>query len=393
MTKHARIRTVVTKQLKVGFVLDTSLDPPDGVQQYILRLGEWMTAEGHDVHYLVGETRRTDIPNIHSLSKNVTVTFNGNKMTIPLWAHSKKVKQLLREQQFDILHVQSPYHPLMAQYIMRKNKTAAVVSTFHILPYGKLAAVANRVLGLTLKPSLKRVDSFLSVSSAAAVFQKQTFGVDSQVLPNVFDYPRFANATPLLPKDDSITILFLGRLVERKGCQYLLQALAQLDLSALPKIKVIVCGKGALLPDLESFVSSHGLSDIVQFAGFVSEDDKPGYYASADISVFPSTSGESFGIVLLEAMASGKSSVLAGDNPGYATVMQPRPDLLVNPKDVTAFAAKLQELILDSGKRKQAADWGNEYVKGFDVAVVGPKLISEYEMAIASRNKKQHNKD
>lgn len=383
----------MAKPLKIGFVLDTSLDPPDGVQQYILRLGEWMTAQGHEVHYLVGETKRTDIANVHSLSRNVTVTFNGNKMTIPLWAHRSKVKKLLVEQRFDVLHVQSPYHPLMAQYILRKSKTAGIVSTFHILPYGGLAAFANRLLGLTLKPSLKKINTFLSVSSAAAEFQKETFGVDSRVLPNVFDYPRFANARPILPETDAITILFLGRLVERKGCQYLLQALAGLDLATLPKIRVVVCGKGALLDELKLYAEQHGLSDIVEFAGFVSEDDKPGYYASADISVFPSTSGESFGIVLLEAMASGRASVLAGNNPGYATVMQPRPDLLINPKDTAAFAAKLKELIMDGVIRKDAADWGRDYVKDFDVSVVGPKLISEYEMAIASAKEKQHNKD
>lgn len=381
------------RKLRIGFVLDTSLDPPDGVQQYILRLGEWMVAEGHEVHYLVGETKRTDIANVHSLSRNMSVTFNGNKMTIPLWAHRSKVKKLLAEEQFDVLHVQSPYHPLMAQYILRKNKTAGMVSTFHILPYGGLAAFANRLLGFTLRPSLKKINTFLSVSSAAAEFQKQTFGVDSQVLPNVFDYPRFADAQPLLPKTDAITILFLGRLVERKGCQYLLQALAQLDLSTLPKIRVIVCGKGALLEELTMHAKQHGLSDIVEFAGFVSEDDKPGYYASADISVFPSTSGESFGIVLLEAMASGRAAVLAGNNPGYATVMQPRPDLLIDPRDTEAFASKLQQLIMDGVMRKDAADWGQGYVKDFDVSVVGPKLVSEYEMAIASMKEKQHNKD
>lgn len=383
----------MAKQLKIGFVLDTSLDPPDGVQQFILRLGEWMTVQGHEVHYLVGETKRKDIANVHSLSKNMTVTFNGNKMTIPLWAYASKVRQLLAREQFDVLHVQSPYHPLMAQYILRKNQTAGVVSTFHILPYGKLAAFANRLLGITLKPSLKRIDTFLSVSSAAAVFQKQTFGVDSSVLPNIFDYPRFAEAQPLLPEDNAITILFLGRLVERKGCQYLLQALAQLDLETLPKIRVVICGKGALLPQLQAFTDRHGLSDIVEFAGFVSEEDKPGYYASADISVFPSTSGESFGIVLLEAMASGRSSVLAGINPGYTTVMQPRPDLLVDPKDISAFAAKLHEFITNKARRHEAATWGKTYVRDFDVSVVGPMLISEYEMAIASRRQKQHNKD
>lgn len=378
----------MAKKYKIGFVLDTSLDPPDGVQQYILRLGEWMTQQGHEVHYLVGETKRTDIPNVHSLSRNVNITFNGNKMTIPLWAHHAKVKKLLANEQFDILHVQSPHHPFMAQYILRQNKSAAVVSTFHILPYGTFAALGNRVLGLLLRPSFKKITTFLSVSSAAAEFQEQTFGIQSRVLPNVFDYPRFAGAHPLLPKSDAITILFLGRLVERKGCHYLLQALKQLDLSTLPKLRVVICGKGAQLAELESFTKQHGLDNIVQFHGFISEEDKPGYYASADISVFPSTSGESFGIVLLEAMASGRSSVLAGNNPGYATVMQPRPDLLFDPKDTMAFAAQLREMILDTKKRKLAARWGKQYVQGFDVAVVGPKLITEYEMAIAAKQKK-----
>lgn len=393
ITRRARIRTVVKNQLKIGFVLDTSLDPPDGVQQYILRLGEWMTSQGHEVHYLVGETRRTDIPRMHSLSKNVSVTFNGNKMTIPLWAQRNKVKQLLTAEQFDILHVQSPYHPFMAQYILRKNKSAAVISTFHILPFGKLAAAANRLLGLTLKPSLNIIDSFISVSSAAADFQKQTFKVDSQVLPNVFDYSRFAKAEPMLLPSDKITVLFLGRLVERKGCQYLLQAIAGLDEADRQKIRVVICGKGTLLPELQSFVASRGMTDIVEFVGFISEEDKPKYYASADISVFPSIGGESFGIVLLEAMASGRSSVLAGNNPGYATVMQPRPNQMIDPKNIFSFTAKLHKYITDVQLRKAAAVWGKEYVKSFDVSTVGPKLISEYEIAIATRAKKQHNKD
>lgn len=390
---HAR--TAVTNQLKIGFVLDTSLDPPDGVQQYILSLGPWLRAEGHEVHYLVGETKRNDIPNVHSLSKNISVTFNGNKMTIPLWANRKAVKKLLTEQKFDVLHVQSPHHPLMAQYIInRADPGTAVISTFHILPYNSLAKVLNRVLGLSLRPSLGRLDAALSVSKTAAQFQLETFKTKSEVLPNVFDYRRFNTAKPFeWARDDTLTILFLGRLVERKGCQYLLQAVSKLDREKLPKFRVVICGKGALSSELENFVSKNGLTDIVQFAGFISEADKPRYYASANISVFPSTSGESFGIVLLEAMASGNSAVLAGNNPGYATVMDSQPSTLFIPTNTPVLAEKLAFLLVDANERHLLAKWGESHSARYDVKVIGPKLVSYYEMAIAKRATKQHNKD
>lgn len=393
ITRPARI--VVTKQFKIGFILDTSLDPPDGVQQYILSLGDWMRTEGHNVHYLVGETKRTDIPNVHSLSNNITVKFNGNKMTIPLWANRPAVKKLLSEQHFDVLHVQSPHHPLMAQYIMKHAAhRTTIISTFHILPYNDLARFSNKLLGLSLRPSLRRLDGVLSVSGTAAVFQEQTFGIKSTVLPNVFDYQRFSTAQPFdWAKDDVLTILFLGRLVERKGCQYLLEAITKLDRTNLPKFRVVVCGKGELTQQLEKYVAENGLSEIVEFAGFVSEADKPRYYASADVSVFPSTSGESFGIVLLEAMASGRSAVLAGDNPGYATVMDTRPETLFTPKDTDALAGKITALLQDANERQAMAEWGKTHSSKYDVKVIGPKLIAQYEMAIAKRTLKQHNKD
>lgn len=382
------------RKLRIGFVLDTSLDAPDGVQQYILSLGDWLRSEGHDVHYLVGETARTDIPNLHSLSKNTHVRFNGNKMTIPLWANRRMVKKLLADESFDVLHVQSPHHPLMAQYIINHaDPRTAIVSTFHILPYNNLARISNKLLGLSLMSSLRRLDVALSVSSSAALFQSKTFGIQSEVLPNVFDYDRFKAAEPFdWAKDDVLTILFLGRLVERKGCQYLLQAINKLDRATLPKFRVVVCGKGALLPELQTYVAENGLEDIVEFTGFVTEEDKPRYYASADISVFPSTSGESFGIVLLEAMASGRSAVLAGNNPGYATVMH-LPDTLFNPADTAILTNKLTQLLADAKKRQSLAEWGKTHSAQYDVKAIGPKLISYYEMAIAKRTLKQHNKD
>jgi len=373
--------------MKIGLVLDTSLDPPDGVQQYVIGVGEWLRAQGHDVHYIVGETVRTDLPNIHSLARNFKVRFNGNRTTVPLPTSRRKLRAFLTEQQFDVLHVQTPHNPFLAQrIIMAADPHTAIIATFHVLPEGKLPVVGTYALGLWLHPSLKRIDRMLSVSAAAAAFEKRTFRVESTVLPNVFDYQLFHAARPLAKYDDSVpTILFLGRLVPRKGCRYLLEAIAKLDRAALPEFRVVICGKGPLLPDLERFVTEHKLEDVVEFAGFVSEADKPSYYASADIAVFPSTGGESFGIVLIEAMAAARGPVLGGDNPGYATVLEPFPTQLFDPRQPTVLADHLKHYLTDASIRKTLADQQQEYVRQFDVEAVGQQLLAIYDDALQAR--------
>src|SRR3954462_8834258 len=106
------------RPLKVGLVLDTSLDAEDGVQQYVLSIGRWLAGQGHEVHYLAGETRRRDLPNLHSLARNVTVRFNGNVTTIPLPASRRKLRRFLRRHGFDVLHVQTPHSPFMSQKLI-----------------------------------------------------------------------------------------------------------------------------------------------------------------------------------------------------------------------------------------------------------------------------------
>jgi phosphatidylinositol alpha-mannosyltransferase len=186
--------------------------------------------------------------------------------------------------------------------------------------------------------------------------------------------------------DNKLTVLFLGRLVERKGCQLLLEAIAQLAKTKnLPEFRVVICGRGHLEAKLKAFVKANGLEKIVEFTGFVSEEDKPRYYASADVSVFPSIGGESFGIVLLEAMASGKAAVLAGDNPGYRSVMQPQPDLLFDPKSVAVLTEKLKKYLTDQNLRQQMSAWGDNYTTEFDTGVVGAKLLDIYSQALRKR--------
>ena len=377
-----------TNKLKIGLVLDDSLDKPDGVQQYVLSIGEWLRAQGHDVHYLVGQTERIDLKNVHSLSRNIGVRFNGNRLTIPRASSRQKLRALMVAEQFDVLHVQMPYHPLLAhRLILAAGPETVVIGTFHIVAYSPLVQLATRVLAVWLRRSLARFDKLFSVSTAAVDYARQTFKIETTVSPNVIDYPRFHLAKGRPEYDDGQrTILFLGRLVQRKGCLLLLRAVTLLARDAsLPKFRVVICGKGPLLADLEQYVVDHQLQDIVQFVGFVSEADKPSYYASADIAVFPSSGGESFGIVLLEAMASGKAAVLAGDNSGYHSVMAPEPRLLFDPHDAAELALKLEHLLKMSHGREAAAAWGKTYSKTFDVAIVGRQLLKDYQEALHKR--------
>ncbi len=374
--------------LKIGFVLDDSLDKTDGIQQYVLSLGTWLGSQGHEVHYLVGETHRRDMPRVHSLSKNVAVRFNGNRLSMPLPASKEALRTLLAEEQFDVLHVQVPYSPWLASRVIRAAQSeTAIVGTFHVAPNSRLMTHGTRLLGAWLKKSLKRFDAMVSVSSAAQTFCKQTFGIETPILPNVVNYDYFHAAKPFKEYEDNVkTVLFLGRLVPRKGCRVLLEAVKLLAESGeVPAFRVLICGKGPLQNNLRAFVESSHLSQWVTFTGFVEEADKPRYYASADIAVFPSSGGESFGIVLLEAMASGKAAVLAGNNSGYASVMGKGSDLLFNPLDAGELAAKLKLLLTDEQKRRSAAVWGSQHTRDFDTDKVGRRLTALYKQALHSR--------
>ncbi|HKR81907.1 MAG TPA: glycosyltransferase family 4 protein [Candidatus Saccharimonadales bacterium] len=374
------------QKLKIGLVFDDTLDKPDGVQQYILTVGTWLQRQGHNVHYIVGETMRRDVPGTHSMGRNVKVRFNQNRMSIPLPVPKAKIRALLAQEKFDVLHVQVPYSPqLSARVIAAAPKTTAVIGTFHIAPHSRLVHAANQLLGVWLKPTLKRFDTMLAVSRVAQTFARQTFDMSSDVLPNTIDLTPFFVAKPLLKYKDGPTVVFLGRLVERKGCQYLLRAVAELKKTHTQPFRVVVCGGGPLEKALRAYVAQHGLQDTVSFEGYIAEADKPQYLASADIVTYPSTGGESFGIVILEAMAAARGVVLAGNNPGYASVLESHPKALFDPRNTQSFAALLKQYLEDPKARKTARDWQRVFVKQFDISVVGPKILEVYEQALRKR--------
>lgn len=374
--------------MKIGIVGDDTLDKTDGVEQYILTVGRWLSEQGHEVHYLVGETARTDLPNLHSLTRNVKVRFNGNRLSIPLPAKKKRIRALLEKEKFDVLYVQMPYSPFLAgRIIQAAGPSTAVVGIFHILPHTWLATVGTRLLRLWVGRSLRRFDTFLSVSTAAQGFAKQAFRIDSQFVPNASPLKAFFSAKSFPEYDDKLVVMFHGRLVERKGCGYFLQAVAKLyhDGHWPEGAIVLVSGAGPLQDSLQTYVTQQQLNEIVTFLGYTTEEDKPRFMASADVTVYPSSGGESFGIVLIESMAASRGAVLAGNNPGYASVMHPRPESLFDPKDIPAFAKTLHQHLTDSRLRSKAHVWQQTYVKQFDVGVVGKQLLSVFKQALRKR--------
>ena len=371
--------------MKIGFVLDDSLDKTDGVQQYVTTLGHWLSMVGHEVHYLVGESHRTDLAHLHSLSRNIAVNFNGNRVSVPLPVNKSNLRNLLREEMFDVLHVQMPYSPMLgARVIKAAPLTTAIVGTFHIVPFSVRERIATRLLKLFIRRSLGKLHVVMSVSKPAAGFARKSMGIKSVVVPNVVDVQLMRSGQRIKKFDDGkINLVYLGRLVERKGCQYLLQALEQLHQEHhLENVRVLICGKGQLSEKLQDYVRKHHLGNTVHFTGYISESQKANYLASAQIAVFPSLAGESFGIVLIEAMAAGSETIIAGNNAGYRSVLAGQNKQLVNPKDTAAFSKTILHFVHNTKARNQTLRWQHEQISHYDVSRVGQTIIKHYQVAI-----------
>lgn len=366
-------------KLKVGLVLDDSLDRNDGVQQYVRSLGAWLSSQGHTVHYLAGQSK-SDGKTIHSLSRNVGVRFNGNRLTVPLPASAKAIKTLLTKEKYDVLHVQMPYSPLLAgRVINQAGADTALVGTFHILPLGGVQRHGSKALGLVQKRQLHRLDAICSVSKPAADFAHSHFGLKTSIIPNMVDLQRFK--TPLHPHPGRI--VFLGRLVPRKGCMELLRAL---QIGNVGYTEVLIAGDGPQRAKLEKYATKNNLKNVL-FLGSIPEEHKPSLLASAEIAVFPSLGGESFGIVLLEAMASGADAVVGGNNQGYASVLAGMPQALFDPRDAKAFSLLLQQFLEDEPLKRKVHTYQQAIVKQYDTPAVSARILELYQEALLHRGR------
>lgn len=370
--------------MKIGLVLDDTLDTSDGVQQYVLLVGSWLSKNGHEVHYITGYTSRTDITNIHSSARNVKVSFNKNRLSVPLPTSGKKIKNLLFKEKFDVLHVQMPFSPFLAgKVISYAPINTAIVGTFHVAPHGKSVIFGTRILGRIQKNKLKRFDKIISVSKVAQKFASDTQNISSTIVPNAIDFKLWKPSVVSRPEFD---IVFVGRLVGRKGCINLLKALYKLRQSQnISKLKVLIVGDGPERTNLEQYVQDHKLSEICDFKGYVTESEKKKILQSTKLAIYPATGGESFGIVLLEAMAGG-AVVLAGSNPGYSTVLGELPEVMFKPNDIDELANKLASLIRNDKALQQIKLKQQKIVKQYDIDIVGSAILETYKQARELKN-------
>lgn len=228
---------------------------------------------------------------------------------------------------------------------------------------------------------MSRFDEVCAVSNPAAKYAKWLFDKEAEVIPCMIDARKWQTTETIRPG----RLVFLGRLVERKGCQQLLEALENLQGDVLEGLEVIVAGDGPQRERLEAYAKSKKLP--VEFRGYMEEEEKAPLLASAQLAVFPAMGAESFGIVLIEAMAAGAGVVVGGNNPGYSSVLGKWPETLVNPRDSEAFANSLTGLLTDKDKAESIHDQQQKAVANYDVNVVGQKIVDLYTKALLHRRR------
>ena len=318
---------------------------------------------------------------VHAVGTVVPVPANGSVARISLSLRlSRKVKDVLEREKFDVIHLHEPLLPALPITVLRHSHTVNI-GTFHAFAQSNYAYFYGKPI---LKYFVRRLHGRIAVSPPARDFVADYFPGHYEIIPNGIDYDRFAAPAPPLEqyREGGPNILFVGRLEKRKGLKYLLRAMTGVW-THFPEARLIVVGAGPLLDDYQKLVEAHGLKNVV-FTGFVPSEDLARYYHSCDVFCAPSTGQESFGIVLLEAMASGKPLV-ASEIPGYKFVVTHGVEgLLVPPKDEQALALSLVRLLADSGLRARMGEAGRRRAAQFSWDRVADRVLTYYDQVLAS---------
>ena len=356
-----------------------------GVNEHVTQLDRQFRVMGHQTRIIAAtspDVGETDDGHVYRVGMAIPVPSNESMARVTFSpAVTWKVRQFMRSETFDVVHLHEPLTPMLCPAVLLYSDVANV-GTFH-------AARPHNVMYMYLKPVLDlffdKLDARIAVSEAAREFVDSYFPAEYEIIPNGISLDRFHERAEPMPQfmDGRPNILFVGRFNEpRKGFRYLIRAMPMIR-SQFPDARLIVVGQG-LTDRYERFLSQHGIDDVV-FTGFVPAEDLPRYYASCDVFVAPSTGRESFGLILLEAMASGKP-VVASAITGYSAVVRHGLDgLLVEPKNAQALALAIVRLLADSALRERLVISGQEHVKQFSWAVVAERLLDVYQRAIASR--------
>ena len=367
--------------MKIGLVCPYNIYKSGGVQECVLALREEFIKSGHQAFIITPKPKGSNLPEIEGVilvgdARDIKSPFSTTAQVSASFDNTS-IDELLNSYNFDILHFHEPWVPIVSRQILARSKTINV-ATFHAkLPENMMSRSLEKVITPYTKSILKYIDVFTAVSDAATDYIKSLTKHSIQIVPNGINHSKFVLKKDI--KRDKHTIVYIGRLEKRKGVIYLLKAFEQLK-HTLPDTKLIIAGDGPDRSKLEDYVEFNNLED-VEFKGYVDEATKIKLLHRATIFCSPAIYGESFGIVLLEAMASD-AVIVAGDNPGYSSVLQETGILsLINVKDTSEFARKLRMLITNQELRKLWSNWAKDYVAQFSYSNVAKKYLAVYEQA------------
>ncbi len=370
--------------MKIALVSPYDYPYPGGVTEHIVHLESQFTSRGHHVSILApSSTKERDATpeNVYKIGSVVSVPANGSMARISLSLRlSGKVKRILEEQSFDVVHLHEPLAPALPLTVLWHSQ-AVNIGTFHRYGGTDLMYYYGRPI---LRRWFNRLDGRIAVSEPARRFVSRNFKAKYIIIPNGIDIGAYGSHLKPFPEftDDKLNILFVGRLEKRKGYSYLLRAFLRAK-EQFPNIRLIAVGpfNDSAKLRFEMFAKSHSLFD-THLVGFVSKEDLARYYRTCDIFCAPSTGGESFGIILLEAMASGKP-IVASDIDGYRQVIEHgKEGLLVPPKDDKALAEALLTLLKDAQMRKRMGATGLATVQQYSWDSIATRILDYYRAVL-----------
>ena len=371
--------------MRIGMVCPYSFDVPGGVQSHVLQLAEVMRGRGHAVSVLAPSSPHVKLPEyVVSAGRAVPIPYNGSVARLQFSpAVHGRVRRWLADGDFDVLHVHEPNAPSLSMWALRVAE-GPIVATFHT---STTKSLTLSVFQAVLRPWHEKIVGRIAVSDLARRWQMEALGSDAVEIPNGVDVASFASAPRLhgYPRPGK-TVLFLGRYEEpRKGMAVLLDALPSV-VERFPGVQLLVVGRG---DDDELAAKAGELAAHLRFLGQVDDAGKACALRSADVFCAPHTGGESFGIVLVEAMAAG-TPVVASDLHAFRRVLRDgKAGRLVAVDDGAALAAGLIAVLEDDRLAQCYVAAGAEAVQRYDWSVVANQIMRVYETVAAAGVKVQ----
>jgi len=373
---------MLTRTLKIGIVCPYGWDTPGGVQNHVRDLAEYLIAAGHNVSVLAPVIDETKIPSyVTSAGKPIAIPYNGAVARVLFGPIAfARVRQWIGQGDFDILHLHEPAIPSISLLACWAAE-GPMVGTFHAAAKRQKAIFA---IGPILEPVIEKLSARIAVSEAARETLTEHLETDAVVIPNGIYTDRYRDGVAQ-EKWQGNTLGFIGRFEEpRKGLSVLVDALPIISRFA-PDVRVFIAGPGESDDVIESIDPQ--LRSRFTFLGKISEQDKANFLASISLYIAPNTGGESFGIILAEALAGG-ATVVASDIPAFDSLLNHgQYGELFESESSTDLAKRVIDLLRDEKRRVEIGKAGKLHAQQFDWKVVADQIFSIYEMSLVSGEK------